>query len=130
MFHSCSQKQKTHVLSTTEAELTTAVECTKEIMYLRNLMNEIGYAQLTPTTLYADNKSLITLATQYSGSQKRVKHYLSKINFMIEQVNNGIMHLEYLQSQNQTADTLSKPLGPSSFIPFRNEQMGPQRYNT
>ena len=30
--------------------------------------------------------SMITLASAYSGNHKRVKHYLTRINFMIEEV--------------------------------------------
>ncbi len=127
MFHSNSQKHKIVSLSSTEAEIIAAVEATKDIIYLRGLLDEIGYTQIQPTTLYADNKSLIILATKYSGNHKKVKHYLARINFMIEQVNNKVIRLEYLQSKDQKADLLTKPLGPQNFIPLRNYQLGPQR---
>ena len=47
-------------LSSTEAETYAAVEATKDIVYFRNLLKELGFEQIEPTPLYVDNKSLIT----------------------------------------------------------------------
>ena len=46
---------------------------------------------------------------------------------MIEQVSLLKVHLEYLEAPKQTADLLTKPLGPALFLPFRQELLGPQR---
>ena len=99
-------------LSSTEAEGNAAVEAAKEIVWLRSLLAEIGYVQHEPTVLYADNKSMITLCTEYSGNHKRVKHYLNRINFMLEQVKTGVITLEYMPTTEHKADGLTKPLPP------------------
>ncbi len=49
-------------LSSTEAETYAAVEATKDIVYFRAILEELGFPQLQPTPLYVDNKSLITVA--------------------------------------------------------------------
>ena len=72
-------------LSSTEAELYAAVEATKDIVFLRAILEELGFPQLIPTTLYVDNLSMITLASKFSGNAKWVKHFLVRINYMIEQ---------------------------------------------
>ena len=104
-----------------------AFEATKDIMYFRDVLEELGFKQLHPTPLYIDNKSLISMVHQPSGNHKRTRHYLLRLNFMIEQVSLLKVHLEYLEAPKQTADLLTKPLGPALFLPFRQELLGPQR---
>ena len=53
------------------------------------LLAELGLTQLESTVLYADNKSMVTLCTEYSGNHKRAKHYLNRINFMLRNVITG-----------------------------------------
>ena len=115
MFYFRSFKQTNVSLSSTEAEVNAAVEATKEIIWLRALLAEIGFNQFQPTILYADNKSMITLCTEYSGNHKRVKHYLNRINFMLDQVKTGVITLEHLPSEKHKADGLTKPLQPQPF---------------
>jgi hypothetical protein len=50
-------------MSSTEAEVAAAVEATKEIMWIRDLLKEINLEQFLPTKLYCDNLSMITLAS-------------------------------------------------------------------
>ena len=56
-FSSTSKKQGVVCLSSTEAELYAAVEATKDIVFLRAILEELGFPQLIPTTLYVDNQS-------------------------------------------------------------------------
>ena len=62
-FSSTSKKQSLVCLSSTEAELYAAVEATKDIIFCRAILAELGFHQRHPTTLYVDNTSLITLAS-------------------------------------------------------------------
>jgi hypothetical protein len=79
MLYSRTVKQGNVTLSSTEAENAAAVEATKEIMWFRQLLEELGFPQMKPTLVFADNASTITLAEDYSGNHKRVKHYLSEL---------------------------------------------------
>ena len=109
-FSSTSKKQGVVTLSSTEAELYAAVEATKDIVFLRAILEELGFPQLIPTTLYVDNLSMITLASKFSGNTKRVKHFLVRINYMIEQVANQVVHLEYINTLVHPADACTKAL--------------------
>ena len=129
-FSSTSKKQSLVCLSSTEAELYAAVEATKDIIFLRNILEELGYAQLQPTTLYVDNQSMITLASKYSGNAKRVKHFLVRLNFMIEQVANQVIHLEHIATQEHPADACTKPLARALLEHLRAKQLGAQRERT
>eukprot|EP00965_Chrysotila_dentata_P051381 1703759-Pleurochrysis_carterae.AAC.1 len=50
-----SKKQATVALSSCEAEIVAASEATKEAVYLRALLADLGYARDSPTSLAMDN---------------------------------------------------------------------------
>jgi hypothetical protein len=52
-----SKKQATITLSTGEAEYVAASKCTREVVYLRQLLSELNYPLCTPTHIYEDNKT-------------------------------------------------------------------------
>lgn len=113
-FMSKSSKPATISLSSTEAELDSALSATKQAMWLRDLLAFLGHPQAHPTLLHADNTSMITLASNFSGQSKRMRHCLQKVHFMMEQVHNSVVRLAYLRTEDHTADILTKPLAPSS----------------
>jgi hypothetical protein len=126
-FYARSAKQKMVTLSSTESEAYTAVEATKDIIYFRNVLAELGFPLTSPSSLLVDNKSLIELATRFSGNHKRVRHFLVRIHFLMEQVNEKTIAMEYVDTTANTADQLTKPLTGAPFISGRQSLMGPQR---
>ena len=127
MFYSKSFKQDNTTLSSTESENAAAVEAGKEIIWFQSLLNELGFNQLEPTIVFADNSSMITLAQNFSGNHKRVKHYLRRINFLIELIKSNVIQLIHVPTENNIADILTKPLGPSQFIQLRDILLGYDR---
>ena len=81
---------------------------------------------MKPTPLFVDNKSLIVLAQQFSGNHKRVRHFLARINYMIEQVELQTVKLVHLSGTQLKADTLTKPLPRHSFEIHTDNLLGPQ----
>jgi len=126
-FHARSQKQTLVTLSSTESEMHAAVDAVKDIIYFRNLLHELGFPQLHPTVLHVDNKSMIALATAFSGNHKRVRHFLNRIHFMIEQVQLGTVTLQHAPGTSLRADTLTKTQPPSRFTQDTQNLLGPQR---
>ena len=114
MFYSKSKIQPTVSLSSAESETNAATDATCDIIWFRNILKELGFPQYEPTPLFSDNASMITLATAYSGNHKRVRHFMSKINFMIQQVQDSMVELIHLAGDNMPADILTKPLGPTT----------------
>ena len=128
MFYSKSFKQDNTTLSSTESENAAAVEAAKEIIWFRSLLNELGFSQLEPTIVFADNSSMITLAQDFSGNHKRVKHYLRRINFLIELIKTNVIHFTHVATEKNIADILTKkPLGPQQFIQLRGILLGYDR---
>jgi hypothetical protein len=124
MFYSRTLKQSNVTLSSTEAENAAAVEATKEIIWFRQLLGELGFPQVKPTLVFADNASMITLAEDYSGNHKRVKHFLTRVNFLIEQVRMGNIEFKHVGSEVNVSDLLTKPLGPTDFLRLRGPLLG------
>jgi hypothetical protein len=124
MFFSRTTKQTNVTLSSTEAENAAAVEATKEALWFRQLLMDLGFAQLEPTVMFSDSASMITLAAEFSGSHKRVKHYITRVNYMIEQVEKGHIQLKHVSGTENVSDMLTKPLGPQDFIRLRTHLLG------
>jgi hypothetical protein len=59
-------------------------EAVKELEWFRLLMDELGFPQTKPNVMFEDNKSTITLATEFSGNMKRTKHFISSINYLFD----------------------------------------------
>ena len=103
------------------------MEATKNIIYFRNVLAELGFPLTSPSPLWVDNKSLIELATRFSGNHKRVRHFLVRIHFLMEQVKEQTITMEYVDTTANTADQLTKPLTGTPFLLARQSLMGPQR---
>ena len=57
-----SKKQTSVALSSTEAKYIARVHTTKEVIWLRQLLSELGLGTRHPTTLLIDNQSAIAIA--------------------------------------------------------------------
>jgi hypothetical protein len=55
-----SKKQATVALSTREAEYVAASKCTREVVYLRQLLSKLSYPQRTLTRIHKDNQTYIS----------------------------------------------------------------------
>ena len=120
MFYCRSISLKHNTLSSCESELGGAAEATQDIIWMRNLFDQLGFNQDGPTTLYTDNASLVTLATEYSGNHKRVRHFVTRLNWMISKVEDGIVQLIHMPGIDMPADTLTKPQPATLFLKNRD----------
>jgi len=127
VFHARSQKQKMVTLSSTEAEVYAAIECTKDIVHFREILKELGFEQLQPTTLYMDNKSAITLGQDMTCEHKKARHYMARLQYLIEKVQQQVVKLEHLDGTRLPADVLSKAKPRSGHEQNTASLMGPQR---
>ena len=104
-----SKRQRTVALSTAEAEYTSMADSAREIVWLRNLYNEIGYGQNGPTELFGDNQSAIGIATNLQY-HKRSKHFNIKNHYLWQQIRAEQINLSYCPTDNMMADVLTKAL--------------------
>ena len=113
IFWSKSNKQKTVALSSCEAEMYAATEATTAILWFRKILEELGFAQTQPTVLFSDNQSTIQLSTNRTGKHSRIKHFILRVNFMLEKVAEQMIQLKYMDTENMVADVLTKSLSPA-----------------
>jgi hypothetical protein len=107
-----SRRQATVAASTMEAEYIAGAEASNDILWLRNLLTELGMNLDLPTVMRIDNQSAIQLASNPS-THARSKHIDIKHHILRERVDKGILELEYIESKKNRADILTKALsGP------------------
>jgi hypothetical protein len=105
-----SKMQKTTALSTAEAEYYSASTAATEVLYLRFLLNGLGFAQERPTPVYEDNSACIEWGNNVIGGRERAKHIDIRKHFAHEVIQNGEMRLVKIPTSAQLADILTKGL--------------------
>src|SRR5271170_2523603 len=81
-----SRRQPMVTLSTMESEYMALTEATKELKWIRTLLAELGYSNdSSPTTLFSDNQSTISLAKN-PISHTRAKHIDLRHHFVHEAI--------------------------------------------
>lgn len=109
-----SQRQKMVTLSTTESEYVAAATASKEIVWLRQLLTDLGHCPRQPTVLFIDNQSTIRLIRN-PEFHKRTKHIDVKFHFIREKVENNLIDIKYLSTNEQLSDLFTKSLTKNRF---------------
>jgi hypothetical protein len=104
-----SRLQPFVTLSTTEAEYVAAVTTGQEILWLRNLLSELGYKVTTSSRLRMDNQSALAVAKN-PDHHGRVKHLDLRFYWLRDEVERGSISVEYLQTNDMPADLFTKAL--------------------
>jgi hypothetical protein len=94
------------------------VEFLKQAIWIRNLIREINLSTLQPIIVEQDNKSAILMMVDVS-KYRRSKHMLIKIAFARDLVKTGKIEIQYVPSNQLTADLLTKPKQGASFTIHR-----------
>jgi hypothetical protein len=102
-----SKKQTSVALSSTEAEYIAAAHATKEVVWLRRLLTELGLNLRPPTVLHVDNQSAIAIARN-PEFHDRTKHIEVRHHFLRHKVEGEEIRLEYTPTDDQVADVLTK----------------------
>lgn len=109
-----SQKQMLVVLSTTEAEYVVAATATKEGIWLRKLVSDLGYSCERELVLYVDNQSAIRLVNN-PVFHKLTKHIDIRYHYIREKFESNEIVVMYISSEMQRADILTKALPRDRF---------------
>ena len=108
-----TRKQKSVSSSSAEAEYFAASLSSREGVYMRDLLEDMGLGVMGPTPLYLDSKSAIELS-QDPVAFKKTKHILRAANELRDRVAKDIFRTEFVEGVNQLADLLTKALGPTA----------------
>jgi hypothetical protein len=108
----CSKRQNIVALSSTESEYVGLCLASKEAIWLRRMVNNLGIAndrEEKPVTTLADNQGSIK-RSKNSITSKRTKHIDIQYHFTRSAVDNGEVKLIYCHTSETLADVLTKAL--------------------
>jgi hypothetical protein len=114
-----SMKQKTIALSTCEAEYIAGAAGACQAVWLKRLLDDIVGISIQQPILKMDNQSAISLSKN-PVLHDRSKHIDTKYHFIRQCVEDGRICLEYVSTQEQVADILTKSLGRARFCEPRD----------
>ena len=116
----CTSRQSSVSTSTTESEYIAASTAVKEIMWLRQLLHDIGETSLCgeSVTLFIDNQSAIKLIKN-PVYHKRTKHIDIKFHFIREKYQDKTINIQYINSNEKLADIFTKALPKDKFQRLR-----------
>jgi hypothetical protein len=118
-----SKKGSLLALSSTEAEYIGLFEASKIIMWLRQLLSELGFPPKSPTILYEDNKSAIHIVN--NGNDKgRTKHMDIRYHLVRDLVKDNIISVTYKPTEDMVADIITKPLDVKPFTRLQCSLLG------
>jgi len=111
-----SKLQPVVTLSTTEAEYVAAVAAGKEICWMQQLLQEIGFLSPAPSTLFTDNQSAISVA-------KNPEHHGRMKHLDLDKVAEGRIQVVHMRTEDMPADLLTKAL-PKAQVRKLRSMMG------
>jgi hypothetical protein len=115
-----SRKQKSVALSSAEAEYMAASQANCEAIWLRKLLVGLFGHELRPTVIHCDNQSCIKLS-ENPVFHDRSKHIEIRYHFIRDWVQRGAVQLEYISTDEQIADILTKSLPRGKHVYFRDK---------
>ncbi|KAI3788114.1 hypothetical protein L2E82_00783 [Cichorium intybus] len=105
-----SKKQSTVSRSSTESEYRALATVTCEVLWLLKLLKDLGLNYKVPISLYCDNQSAILLSLN-PVLHERTKHIEIDVHLVRDKVSEGVIKVVKVNSSEQIADILTKPLG-------------------
>jgi hypothetical protein len=104
-----SRRQRSVSHSSAEAEYFAASSASREAIYVRDLLEDLGCGMLGPTPLLLDSKAAINLAAD-PVAFKKTKHILRAAHELRDRVAKGLFTARYVEAANQLADIMTKAL--------------------
>lgn len=105
-------------LSTTESEYNAISETTKDVVWVRRLLNSIGCKQPQPTKMFCDNQGAVKLSSN-PEFHRRTKHIDVRYHYVREQQQLGCISVIHVGTKDQLADILTKALPGPTFQDLR-----------
>nr|GEU41753.1 hypothetical protein [Tanacetum cinerariifolium] len=103
-----SKRQKSVAISSTKAEYISLSGSCAQVLWMRSQLIDYGLG-FNKILMYCDNKSAIALC--YNNVQhSRSKHIDISFHFIKEQVDNGVVHLYFVNTEYQVVDIFTKAL--------------------
>ena len=121
IIHWRSYAQKTTALSSTEAEYMALSDCSKQAIWIKTLIEELGF-HLIAIPIYGDNQGVIFIASN-AVQESCTKHIDIQYYYIRELINAKQVKLMFVPGEMNPANIFTKNLMQVKFTHFQN-QMG------
>ena len=112
-----SRVQKTIAHSSTEAEYMAMSDCSRQVVWVRNLLAELGY-HVSHIPLSGDNQGSIFIASN-PVTEPRSKHIDIRYHYIREVIERNLVEVYFIDGSDNPADMFTKNLGHVKFHKFR-----------
>ena len=109
-----SKKQNVVARSSAEAEYRGMAQGVCELLWIRNLLQDLGVKPKSDIQLYCDNKAAINIS-QNPVQHDRTKHVEVDRHFIKEKLDAKIISFSFVSSEDQLADILTKRVSKKAF---------------
>jgi hypothetical protein len=116
----CNRKQTYVALSTAKYEYIAVCAEVHEAVWLHKLLAGLFGQMLDPIVIHCDNQSCVKLS-ENPISHDSTKHVEIKYHYIRDMVQRKEVRVEYLPTDEQIVDVLTKPLAKSKFEYFRDK---------
>lgn len=110
-----SRKQSGVARSSTEAAYRAVANAASELTWICNVLSKLGITLLSPPVVYCDNVGATFLCAN-PVFHSRMKHIAIDYHFVRNQVQNGALRVAHVNTRDQLADALTKPLTRARFM--------------
>ena len=97
------------MLSSCEAELVALSAATCDVIWVRNVLTELGYPPSGPTPVFVDNTAAKQVA-ENPVSARHLRHVARRHFFVQDAVAGGLVTVPHVKSELNLADALTKLL--------------------
>ncbi|KAG7578844.1 Zinc finger CCHC-type [Arabidopsis thaliana x Arabidopsis arenosa] len=112
-----TKKQDVVSMSSAEAEYRAMNAVTKELKWLKELLQDLGFDHQEPMTIRCDSKAAIHISSN-PVFHERTKHIERDCHFVRDEVLRGAVKPIHVDTTEQLADILTKALGRKEFDAF------------
>ncbi len=105
-----SKHQPTITLPSTKVKHKATIEATKDAIWIKQLLQDIGQVQLAPTIFNCDhNQSCIALSHDHKF-HARIKHIEIQYHYICEIIKKGMVKFQYCNTNENIVDIFTKSL--------------------
>jgi hypothetical protein len=110
-----SSKIRMVTMSSTEAEYCALAYAAMEILYIIQLLKDLGFYNGLPVTIFEDNAPVISMLHNDALNYNTTKHINPRFHFTKDLIKTGIIKVEKVPTANNIADIFTKALSREQF---------------